>query len=66
LLFTDGLIDAWNEQEESFGEWNVVQVAQERRGVPAVQLMESLLAAASNHCGGHFQDDASVVIVKAI
>jgi phosphoserine phosphatase RsbU/P len=66
LLFTDGLIDAWNEQEESFGEWNVVQVAQDRRSVPPVQLMESLLAAASKHCGGHFQDDASVVIVRAI
>jgi len=65
LLFTDGLIDAWNEQEEPFGEGNVVRIAQERPG-PAVALMESLLAAASKHCGGRFQDDASVVIVRAI
>jgi sigma-B regulation protein RsbU (phosphoserine phosphatase) len=65
LLFTDGLIDAWNEQEEPFGEWNVVRIAQQSPG-PAVELMESLLAAASQHCGGRFQDDASVVIVRAI
>jgi len=66
LLFTDGLIDAWNEKEESFGEERLVRTAQERPGIPAAQLMESLLDAASKHCGGHFQDDASVVIVRAI
>ena len=65
LLFTDGLIDAWNEKEESFGEERLVRTAQERPGIPAAQLMESLLDAASKHCGGHFQDDASVVIVRA-
>jgi phosphoserine phosphatase RsbU/P len=66
LLFTDGLIDAWNEKEESFGEQSLVRIAQERPGIPAAQLMESLLDAASKHCGGHFQDDASVVIVRAM
>jgi len=66
LLFTDGLIDAWNEKEESFGEERLVRTAQERPGIPAAQLMESVLDAASKHCGGHFQDDASVVIVRAI
>ncbi|HXW93073.1 MAG TPA: SpoIIE family protein phosphatase [Terriglobales bacterium] len=66
LLFTDGLIDAWNEKEESFGERSLIRIAQQRLGVPAVELMESLLEAASQHCGGHFQDDASIVIVKAI
>jgi phosphoserine phosphatase RsbU/P len=66
VLFTDGLIDAWNEREEPFGERNLVRVAQEKLGAPAVELMDSLLGAASKHCGGHFQDDASIVIVKAM
>ncbi len=66
VLFTDGLVDAWNEKEESFGEGSLIRIAQQRLGEPAVQLMESLLDAASKHCGGRFQDDASIVIVKAM
>jgi phosphoserine phosphatase RsbU/P len=66
LLFTDGLIEAFNEKEEPFGEGSLVRIAQEKAGAPALELMESLLDAASKHCGGHFQDDASVVIVRAM
>jgi phosphoserine phosphatase RsbU/P len=66
LLFTDGLIDAFNEKEEPFGEASLVRIAQEKAGAPALELMDSLLDAASKHCGGHFQDDASVVIVRAM
>jgi phosphoserine phosphatase RsbU/P len=66
LLFTDGLIDAFDEKEEPFGEWNLIRIAQERAGAPALELMECLLDAASKHCGGRFQDDASVVIVRAM
>jgi phosphoserine phosphatase RsbU/P len=66
LLFTDGLIEAFNEKEEPFGEASLVRIAQEKAGASAVELMESLLDAASKHCGGRFQDDASVVIVRAM
>jgi len=66
LLFTDGLIDAFNEKEEPFGEESLVRIAQENAAGSALELMESLLDAASKHCGGHFQDDASVVIVRAM
>jgi len=66
LLFTDGLIEAFNDKDEAFGESSLVRIAQERAGAPALELMAALLDAASQHCGGRFQDDASVVIVRAL
>jgi len=66
LVFTDGLVDACLADEESFGEHGVVRVARENPGASAAQLMGLLMQAASQHCGGHFQDDASMIVLKAI
>jgi phosphoserine phosphatase RsbU/P len=66
LMFTDGLVDAWNHEEESFGEWNVTRCAQKNVTLGAQDLLNSLMIAASNHCEGKFQDDASLVVVKAV
>jgi len=65
LLFTDGLAEADNANEELFGESRLVRVAQEHLGLSARDLMAALLNAASQHCGGQFQDDASIIVVKA-
>ena len=65
LIFTDGLVEAFNADNESFGEENVVRIAQENPHSSARDLMLLLMEAASHHCGGHFQDDASVIVVKA-
>jgi sigma-B regulation protein RsbU (phosphoserine phosphatase) len=66
LLFTDGLVEACGEDEEPFGEWSLVTVAQENPARSAAQLMDELMQRASKHCGGHFHDDASMVVVRAI
>lgn len=65
LLFTDGLAEADNANEELFGESRMVRVAQEHLGLSARDVMAALLNAASQHCGGQFQDDASIIVVKA-
>lgn len=65
LMFTDGLVEAWNAEEEPFGEWNVIRTTQENASLTAPELQNCLIQAASQHCGGHFQDDASLVVVKA-
>jgi len=65
LIFTDGLVEACGANEEAFGEENVVRVAQENRQSSAQDLMGALMHAASEHCGGHFQDDASLIVLKA-
>ena len=65
LLFTDGLVEACGASDEAFGEENVIRVARENRQSSARDLMETLMRAASEHCGGHFQDDASLIVLKA-
>jgi len=66
LVFTDGLVDACDPDEESFGEHGVVRTAQENPSLNAAELMNSLMQAASRHCGGHFQDDASMIVLRAV
>jgi len=65
LLFTDGLVEACNADEESFGEDNLVRIARENPSSSAEKLMGSLMQAASQHSGEHFQDDASLIVLKA-
>ena len=65
LLFTDGLVEACNADEESFGEHNLIRIARENQGSSAEELMGLLIRAASRHSGEHFQDDASLIVLKA-
>jgi sigma-B regulation protein RsbU (phosphoserine phosphatase) len=65
LLFTDGLVEACNSNEEPFGENNLLRVARENLTASAADLMTTLIRAASVHCEGHFQDDATLIVLKA-
>jgi phosphoserine phosphatase RsbU/P len=65
LLFTDGLVEASNADEESFGEHNLIRIARENQSSSAEELMGLLIRAASRHSGEHFQDDASLMVLKA-
>ena len=66
LLFTDGLVEAYDQDDEPFGEGNLIRIAQENRGRSASRLMDELMHSASKHCAGHFQDDASVIVLRAL
>ena len=66
LLFTDGLVEACNADEEPFGEHNLIRIARENPTSSAEELMGLLMRAASHHGGEHFQDDASLIVVKEI
>lgn len=65
LLFTDGLVEASNSAQEWFGEQNVVRVAEENSECDAEELMQLLLRSVSRHCEGRFQDDATLIVVRA-
>jgi sigma-B regulation protein RsbU (phosphoserine phosphatase) len=65
LLFTDGLVEACNAEEESFGEDNLIRIARENPRSSAENLMGLLIRAAAQHSGEHFQDDASLIVLKA-
>ena len=65
LLFTDGLVEASNASDEPFGEQNLIRIARENEQSSAQDLMSLLIRAASEHAAEHFQDDASLIILKA-
>jgi len=65
LLFTDGLVEACNADEVSFGEDSLIRIARENPNAKAEELMDLLRRAAWRHSGEHFQDDASLIVLKA-
>lgn len=66
LLFTDGLVEACDQSEEAFGETRLVRVARENHGSSASELQALMMRAASEHSDGHFQDDATVIVLRAL
>jgi phosphoserine phosphatase RsbU/P len=66
LIFTDGLVEASNPEQDFFGEDRVLGIVRENLAAGAKTVRDRLMAAASEHCGGHFQDDASLIVLKAI
>jgi len=65
VLFTDGLVEACNEQYEPFGESRLLQITRELAGSGAIKLQRTLLDAVANHCGGKFQDDVTMIVLRA-
>ena len=66
VLFTDGFVEACNPDDEPFGEARLTAITWENRGANAGQLERLLTQAASEHCAGHFQDDASMIVLRAV
>jgi sigma-B regulation protein RsbU (phosphoserine phosphatase) len=65
LLFTDGITEASDRDEQEFGEANVAEFARKNSIRSAGELNNRLLARVSGFCGGHFQDDATLVVIGA-
>ena len=65
ILFTDGIVEACGPSGDPFGEERLVRVASQNCHLGAAHLHNAILAAASDHCGGHFQDDVSLVVLRA-
>ena len=66
LMFTDGMVEASNQDDEPFGEARLVEMALENRNASASALEKLLTLAAAKHCGGRFQDDASMIVLRAV
>jgi serine phosphatase RsbU (regulator of sigma subunit) len=65
-MFTDGLVEACNPEDEQFGEDRLISIARENRGAGAEGMKTLLMQAASEHCSGRFQDDASMIVLRAV
>jgi sigma-B regulation protein RsbU (phosphoserine phosphatase) len=64
MLFTDGLVEASDQDDEPFGEKRLISIARDNLGGGAEDLKTLLMKAASEHCRGHFQDDASMIVLQ--
>jgi len=65
LVFTDGLVEACDAEQEPFGEQSLVRISRENPASSAAKLLELLMRSAASHCAEHFQDDASLIVLKA-
>ena len=66
LLFTDGITEASNAQDEEFGEERLAQLASVLRDRSAHELKNRILQAISIFTGGRAQDDATLVVVAIL
>jgi sigma-B regulation protein RsbU (phosphoserine phosphatase) len=63
VLFTDGVTEASDAAGEEFGEERLITVLLENRHLSAGELQEKILAEVAKFSGGHFEDDATLVVV---
>ena len=63
VLYTDGVTEANNPAGEEFGEERLLALLREHRAVSAEQLQKTILAAADEFSGGHWHDDATLLVV---
>jgi sigma-B regulation protein RsbU (phosphoserine phosphatase) len=63
VLFTDGVTEALNCENEEFGEERLLRLLTESHGLRVSQIQERILGAVSAFTGGNFQDDATLMIL---
>jgi len=63
ILYTDGLTEAMNAEEQEFGEPRLVELGKRNAGLSATELLEVIRKEVSAYSGGSFQDDFTLVVV---
>jgi sigma-B regulation protein RsbU (phosphoserine phosphatase) len=65
VLFTDGLTEARDAQDEEFGEERLLEAAIRHRACSAPALQARLADAVATFTGGRLQDDATLIVMAA-
>ena len=65
VLYTDGVTEAANADDEEFGDARLIQVLTENRAASAQHLQTQILASAARFCANRWQDDATLLILAA-
>jgi phosphoserine phosphatase RsbU/P len=63
VLFTDGVTEACNSQDEEFGEDRLLTVLQENRAQSATEIQKSILHSVSEFSHAPWRDDATLLVV---
>ena len=64
VMFTDGVVEAFNAEAEEFGEERLVHVIRAQAGCPAANTVEALVDAVQRHSGPAQSDDLTVVVAR--
>ena len=65
LLFTDGIVESFNERDEQFGEQRLVQTISEMIGQPSSRVIEEIFRRVHRFSSDSaYQDDMTAVLVK--
>ncbi|HTQ58640.1 MAG TPA: SpoIIE family protein phosphatase [Candidatus Solibacter sp.] len=64
ILFTDGVTEATDGAEDEFGEARLLELLVAHRAAAACSLKEKILAAANAFSGGHWHDDATLLVLS--
>jgi sigma-B regulation protein RsbU (phosphoserine phosphatase) len=63
VLYTDGVTEACNSDDEEFGEERLLQVLQQDPARSAIEIQKNILQAAAEFSRGSWQDDATLLVV---
>jgi phosphoserine phosphatase RsbU/P len=64
VLFTDGVAEASNHQDEEFGEERLTRLLVDNRSLGAEELQKAILSAVTRFCAGNFRDDVTLIVVS--
>jgi phosphoserine phosphatase RsbU/P len=62
VLVSDGITEISNSDDEEFGEERLMDVLRANRTLDAEAVQKRVMAAIAEFSGGHFQDDASLIV----
>lgn len=63
VLFTDGITECLNAAGVEFGEERLVRLIEQNVHLPAMEMRDLVLGAASEHCSNAPNDDATLIVV---
>jgi phosphoserine phosphatase RsbU/P len=63
ILFTDGVTEANSLEGEEFGEERLLRLLEQDRAATAAELRDKILGEVTEFSGGHWHDDATLLIV---
>ena len=66
IFFTDGVTEACDVAGAEFGETRLLHLLQQHRAASAFQLQERILAAVGEFSSGHWQDDATLLVLAVV
>jgi sigma-B regulation protein RsbU (phosphoserine phosphatase) len=66
LLFTDGMVDPADFDDQEFGDERLVQLVVRRRDQPAPVIADAALDEVTDFSDGRLEDDATVVVVAIV